>query len=200
MTDSTTFFSNHVAGHMEAIAHAASSAAESMTAAAELITQSLLAEGQILACGNGKTNGLAQYFCSSLLNRYESDRPALPALNIGADATTFAAICKDNKFNETFSRQVRAFGRDTDTLLVLTDEGNKSSIVQAIQAAHDRGMRVIAITGREEADIHSLMHPEDVTIGLPELAPGNAAEVMLVLLNALCGMIETSLFGHMEQD
>lgn len=197
MSDTDDFFANHVAVHMEAIAQAASGASGPLGAAVDLITDSLLAEGQILACGNGKTNALAQFFCSSLLNRYESDRPALPAMNIGADATSFAAICKDNRFNETFSRQVRAFGRDTDTLLILSDEGNKSSMVQAIQAAHDRGMRVITMTGKEESDIHSLLHPEDVEISLPDLPPGNAAEVMLVLLNALCGMIESRLFGEM---
>lgn len=197
MSDSEEFFAHHVAGHMEAVAQSASGASASLAAAVDLITDSLLAEGQVLACGNGKTNALAQFFCSSLLNRYESDRPALPALNIGADATSFAAICKDNRFNETFSRQVRAFGREADTLLILSDEGNKSSMVQAIQAAHDRGMRVIAMTGREETDIRSLLHPEDVEISLPGLSPGNASEVMLVLLNALCGMIETRLFGDM---
>lgn len=195
MSATEEHFNHHVASHMERIGELAPSIAPRIGEAAECIVQSMLNEGQVIACGNGKANALAQYFCSCLLSHYESDRPALPAINIGNDATTFAAICMNNRIQETLSRQIQALGREGDTLLLLTDDGNKSNMVQSIQAAHDRNLRVIAITGRQETDLHSLLHEEDIEIALPDLQPGTAAEMIVLILNVLCAQVEDMLFG-----
>lgn len=196
MTDAQEYITQHIAEHMEAVAQSASRVTPSLEHAAERLVTSLLSDGRILACGNGSTNTLAQYFCTCLLNRYEHDRPALPAINLGGDATTFAAICRDSRFNETFSRQVRALGKEGDVLLALSDDGNKANLIQAIQAAHERQMLVIVMTASEDTDLHSLLHPQDVEITLPGLSHTMAAEVMLVLLNSLCGLVENMLFGN----
>jgi D-sedoheptulose 7-phosphate isomerase len=196
MTEASDYITQHIAEHMEATAQAASRVTPALGHAAEGIVTTLLSDGRVLACGNGTTNTLAQYFCTCLLNRYEHDRPALPAINIGADATTFAAICRDSRFNETFSRQVRALGKEGDVLLVLSDDGNKANLIQAIQAAHERQMLVIVLAAGEDTDLHSLLHSHDVEITLPGLNPTMAAEVMLVLLNSLCGLVEKLLFGN----
>lgn len=196
MTDANDYITQHIADHMEAIAQSASRATPALEEAAERLVTTLLSDGRILACGNGTTNTLTQYFCTCLLNRYEHDRPALPAINLGVDATTFAAICRDSRFNDTFSRQVRALGKEGDALLVLSDDGNKANLIQAIQAAHERQMLVIVIAAGEDDDLHSLMHSQDVEIRLPGLTPPMAAEVMLTLLNCLCGLVENLLFGN----
>ncbi|MFE8072782.1 SIS domain-containing protein [Marinobacteraceae bacterium S3BR75-40.1] len=196
MSNHQDYIAQHVASHMEAIAHAASENGALIEAAGQALVDALLSDGRILACGTGTTNTLAQYFCTCLLNRYEHDRPGLPAINLGSDATTFAALCKDNRFNDTFSRPIRALGKATDVLLLLADDGQKANLIQAIQAAHDRGMRIIAVTREAEQDIHALLHPEDVEIVLPEASTGIISEVMLVTLNTLCGVVEHMLFGH----
>lgn len=196
MTDVNDYINEHIAEHMEAIAQSASRITPMLGQAAERLVTTLLSDGRILACGNGNANTLAQYFCTCLLNRYEHDRPALPAINLGVDATTFAAICRDSRFNETFSRQIRALGKEGDILLVLSDDGNKANLIQAIQAAHERQMLVIVIAASEDSDLHSLLHANDVEITLSELSPATAAEVMLVLLNTLCGLVEKLLFGN----
>lgn len=196
MTEASNYITQHVADHMEATAQAASQVTPALSQAAEALVAALLNDGRILACGNGTANTLAQYFCTCLLNRYEHDRPALPAINIGSDATTFAAICRDSRFNDTFSRQVRALGKEGDVLLILSDDGNKANLIQAILAAHERQMLVMVIAANEDTDLHSLLHSNDIEITLPGQSAPMAAEVMLVLINCLCGLTEKLLFGN----
>lgn len=183
------------ASHMEYTAHAASTTGPAIESAADALVEALLRDGKILACANGSANILTQYFCTALLNRFEQDRPALPAINLGADATTYSAICRDNRFNDTFSRQVRAIGKPGDLLLVVVDDGHKANLIQAIQAAHDRDMNVVVLSAREKSDITSLMHPEDHEIALNDLSPSEAVPLLLVIINALCSLIDSKLFG-----
>lgn len=196
MNESEALFNQHIASHMECVGEAAAAVAPVIRSAAECLVESLLNEGQVLTCGNGKANAFAQYFCSCMLGYHETERPALPAINIGGDATTFSAIAMANRVQEAFSRQIQAIGREGDTLILMTDDGNKSSMVQALQAAHDRHIRVIAITGQQETDIHSLLYDDDIELALPDVSPGRAAELIIIILNALCSQVEAMLFGE----
>lgn len=195
MTDIDNLVNHCFADHMEHTAQAASLTGPAIVEAADALVEALLMDGKIIACANGNANILAQYFCTALLNRYDQDRPALPAINLGADATTYSAICRDNRFNDTFSRQVRAIGRANDLLLVIVDNGHKANLIQAIQAAHDREMRVVVLSAKEKTDITSLLHPEDHEVALQNLEPSQATPLMLVILNALCALIDQKLFG-----
>jgi D-sedoheptulose 7-phosphate isomerase len=195
MSDSDDYVNQAFATHMEHTAEAASALASTISKAADALAGALLMDGKIIACANGNANTLAQYFCTALLNRYDHDRPALPAINLGADATTYSAICRDNRFNDTFSRQVRAIGKPDDLLLVLVDDGHKANLIQAIQTAHDREMKVVVLSAKEKTDITSLLHAEDHEIPLHNLSPNQAAPLMLVIINTLCGLIEQKLFG-----
>ena len=119
MTDTEHQINQWFASHMEHTAQAASTAGPAIEEVANAFVETLLQDGKIVTCANGNANILAQYFCTALLNRFEQDRPALPAINLGADATTYSAICRDNRFNDTFSRQVRAIGKPGDLLFVI---------------------------------------------------------------------------------
>ena len=149
----------------------------------------------ILACANGNANTIAQYFCTALLGRLNQDRPGLPAINLGADATTYSAICRDNRFNETFARQVTAIGKPGDTLVVFVDDGHKANLIQAIQAAHDREIGVILISAKEKTDMSSLLQPQDMEITLNDLDPVAATPIMILIAGALCRLVEQNLFG-----
>ncbi|AHI32734.1 MULTISPECIES: SIS domain-containing protein [Marinobacter] len=195
MTDTEQQINQWFANHMEHTAHAASLTAPAIESAADALVNTLLNDGKIITCANGNANVLTQYFCTALLNRFEHDRPALPAINLGADATTYSAICRDNRFNDTFSRQVRAIGKANDLLLVIVDDGHKANLIQAIQAAHDREMNVVVLSAKEKTDITSLLHPEDHEIALDNLSPTAATPILLVIINALCGLIDEKLFG-----
>ncbi|NWO08425.1 MAG: SIS domain-containing protein [Alteromonadaceae bacterium] len=183
------------ASHMEHTAEAASTVAPAIEEVADACVASLLQDGKIVACANGNANVLAQYLCTALLARLVQERPALPAINLGADATTYSAICRDNRFNDTFSRQVQAIGKPGDLLVVVVDDGHKANLIQAIQAAHDREMRVVVLSAKARSDITSLMHPEDIELALNDLPAPEATPLLMVIINAVCDMIDQKLFG-----
>ena len=183
------------ASHMEHTAEAASTVAPAIEEVADACVASLLQDGKIIACANGNANVLAQYLCTALLARLVQERPALPAINLGADATTYSAICRDNRFNDTFSRQVQAIGKPGDLLVVVVDDGHKANLIQAIQAAHDREMQVVVLSAKARSDITSLMHPEDIELALNDLPAPEATPLLMVIINAVCDMIDQKLFG-----
>lgn len=195
MTDPAQRINQWFASHMEHTAQAASMVGPSIEQVAQAFVDTLLQDGKLITCANGNANVLAQYFCTALLSRFDQDRPALPAINLGADATTYSAICRDNRFNDTFSRQVRAIGKPGDLLFVIVDDGHKANLIQAIQAAHDREMQVAVLSAREKSDITSLLLPEDHEIALHDLSPHEAAPLLMVIINTLCDLIDQKLFG-----
>lgn len=195
MDDTSNLINQLFASHMEHTAEAASTIGPAIEQAADAFVNALLNDGKIVTCANGNANVIAQYFCTALLNRFEQDRPALPAINLGADATTYSAICRDNRFNDTFSRQVKAIGKPGDLLFAIVDDGHKANLIQAIQAAHDREMNVVVLSAREKSDITSLMHSEDHEIALNDLTPTEATPILMVVINALCSLVDEKLFG-----
>ncbi|GHD52178.1 D-sedoheptulose 7-phosphate isomerase [Marinobacter persicus] len=195
MSDNEHSIYQWFASHMEHTAEAASTVAPAIEDVADACVGSLLQDGKIIACANGNANVLTQYLCTALLARLVQERPALPAINLGADATTYSAICRDNRFNDTFSRQVQAIGKPGDLLVVVVDDGHKANLIQAIQAAHDREMRVVVLSAKARSDITSLMHPEDIELALNDLPAPEATPLLMVIINAICDMIDRKLFG-----
>jgi D-sedoheptulose 7-phosphate isomerase len=159
------------------------------------MVQCLLNEGKILTCGNGGSAGDAQHFVSELLNRYERERPALPAMSLCADSLTISSIANDSSYHEVFSKQLRALGQQGDILLALSTSGNCPSVVQAIQAAHDRDIPVIALTGKNGGDMARLLHPEDVEIRVPDNSSPRIQEVHTLVIHCLCDLIDEHLFS-----
>ena len=123
--------------------------APAIAAAAATMTRCLLEDGKVLSCGNGGSAADAQHFSSELLNRFELERPGLPAFALTTDSSTLTSIANDYAFVEIFAKQVRALGQPTDVLLAISTSGNSENIVRAIHAAHERGLRVVALTGRD---------------------------------------------------
>jgi D-sedoheptulose 7-phosphate isomerase len=164
-------------------------------AAGELIVASLLSEGKVLSCGNGGSAGDAQHFSSELLNRFERERPSLPAIALSTDTSTLTSIANDYSYNEVFSKQIRALGREGDILLAVSTSGNSANVLQAIQAAHDRKMKVVALTGRDGGNMASLLTVEDVEIRVPSKSTARIQEVHLLIIHCLCDYIDNALFG-----
>lgn len=168
---------------------------ELITNASELMVQCLLTDRKILTCGNGGSANLAQQFASKMLNRFERERPALPAISLCSDTSTLTSISNDYSYNEIFSKQIRAIGHDGDILLAISSSGNSASIIQAIQAAHDRNMQVIALTGKDGGDCTRLLHHEDIEIRVPSQSTPRVQESHLTIVHALCDLIDRQIFG-----
>src|SRR6266566_3373421 len=105
--------------------------------AATLMTDCLLADGKILACGNGGSASDAQHFSAELVGRFERERPELPAISLAADTSLLTAIANDYAFEQVFAKQVRALGAKGDVLLAISTSGNSPNVVAAITAAHE---------------------------------------------------------------
>lgn len=168
---------------------------DAIIAAGQCMVECLLNGGKILSCGNGGSAGDAQHFSSELLNRFERERPALPAMALTTDASTVTSIANDYSYNEIFSKQIRALGNQGDVLLAISTSGNSANVVQAIQAAHDRGMKVVSLTGRDGGKMASLAAPGDVEVRVPAQSTARIQEVHLLVIHALCDHIDQQLFG-----
>lgn len=167
--------------------------------ASEMMVQCLLSEGKILSCGNGGSAGDAQHFSSEMLNRFERERPALPAVALTTDSSTITSIANDYSYNEIFAKQIRALGQPGDILLAISTSGNSPNIVQAIQAAHDRELLVVAMTGRDGGDMARLLAPTDIEIRVPSQSTARIQEVHLLVIHSLCDLIDRQLFGATEE-
>jgi D-sedoheptulose 7-phosphate isomerase len=168
---------------------------ERIAQAADLIVKSLLSEGKILSCGNGGSAGDSQHFSSELLNRFERERPPLPAIALTTDTSTLTSIANDYSYNEVFSKQVRALGRKGDILLAISTSGNSRNVIEAIKTAHQRGMHVVALTGREGGAMREALQPSDVEVCVPSQITARIQEVHLLVIHCLCDLIDSQLFG-----
>lgn len=160
--------------------------------------QALLDGNKILCCGNGGSAADAQHFAAELLNRFEIERPGLPALAITTDSSTLTSIANDYDYNQIFSKQVRALGQAGDLLLAISTSGNSENIVQAIQAAHEREMKVISMSGRDGGRISGLLRDGDIEIRVPVESTARIQEVHILALHCLCDLIDMQLFGGDE--
>jgi len=164
--------------------------------AAARMAQCLLAEKKILSCGNGGSAGDAQHFSSEMLNRFERERPGLPAVALTTDASTVTSIANDYHFDEIFSKQVRALGQADDVLLAITTSGNSPNVVNAVKAAHAKGMHVVALTGKDGGHMAEHLRNDDVEIRVPASATARIQEVHLLVIHCLCDLIDLQLFGE----
>lgn len=163
--------------------------------AGEVMVQSLLTNRKILCCGNGGSAGDAQHFSAELLNRFEQERPGLPAVALTTDTSTITAIANDYSFNEIFSKQVSALGGAGDILLAISTSGNSGNVIEAIKAAHDREMTVVAMTGKDGGIMAGLLSAQDIEIRVPSQRTARIQEVHLLVIHCLCDFIDTQLFG-----
>ena len=171
---------------------------QSIPAAGRLMADALLDDGKILSCGNGGSAGDAQHFSSELLNRFEMERPGLPAVALTTDTSTLTSIANDYAYEDIFAKQIRALGRQNDVLLAISTSGNSENVCRAIVAAHDRSMRVVALTGRDGGRMAGLLGDGDVEIRVPAARTARIQEVHLLAIHCLCDLIDTTLLGSTE--
>jgi len=169
--------------------------ADPISRAVEIMVKCLLANGKILACGNGGSAADSQHFAGELLNRFERERPGLAAIALTTDTSTLTAIANDYDYEQVFSKQVSALGQAGDVLLGISTSGNSKNVARAIAAAHERDMRVVALTGRGGGEIGKLLAAEDVNICVPHSQTARIQEVHLLTVHCLCDGIDSMLLG-----
>jgi len=178
--------------------NAAELMAPGIAEAVGLMTECLLNNGKILACGNGGSAADAQHFAAELVNRFEMERPPLAAIALTTDSSTLTSIANDYRFEEVFSKQVCALARSGDVLLAISTSGNSPNVVEAIRAAHERETRVVALTGRGGGEIGGMLRDGDVHLCVPADRTARIQEVHLLTLHCLCDGIDCLLLGVEE--
>ena len=167
--------------------------AEPIARAAQTITQCILSGGKVLSCGNGGSAGDAQHFSSEMLNRFEMERPGLAAMALTTDSSTITSIANDYSYDQIFSKQVTALGQHGDILLAISTSGNSVNVNKAIQAAHERDMLVVGLSGKQGGELASLLSPSDVEIRVPSESTARIQEVHLLAIHCLCDLIDHQL-------
>jgi len=185
----------HFADSAKLKTEAASVLGEPIARAALALAQALKAGGKVLACGNGGSAADAQHFAAELVNRFEAERPPLAALALTTDSSNLTAIANDYAWEQVFAKQLRALGRRGDVLLAISTSGNSANVIEALRAAHEIGVRVIALTGKGGGKMAPLLAREDVHICVPHQNTARIQEVHLLVLHCLCDAIDYELFG-----
>ena len=169
-----------------------------IASASELIVQCLLNSNKILCCGNAGSAALAQYFSSLMLNRFESERPSLPAIAIGCNLATTSSIAIDSGFNDIYAKPIKAIGQQNDILLTISSSGNSANILEAIQVAHNRGLKVIALSGNNGGQLSTELNDDDISICIDHQSSTRLLELHLLIIHCLCDIIDRQLFSNEE--
>jgi D-sedoheptulose 7-phosphate isomerase len=193
---------DRILGHFNDSAHAMLSAANVLAPriehAARLMVNCLAQGGKILACGNGGSAADAQHFVVKMVNRFEQERPGLAAVALTADTALLTAIANDHAYDEVFARQIRVLGQPGDLLLAVSARGRSPSVLQAVAAAHARGIAVIALTGHDGGGLLEPLREEDVLLCVPVESPARIQETHVLVIHCLCDAVDSVLLGVEE--
>lgn len=163
--------------------------------AAKLMATALHEHHKIMSCGNGGSAADSQHFSAELLNRFERERAPLAGIALTTDTSTLTSIANDYDYNEVFAKQVRALGQSGDVLLAISTSGNSPNVVRAMEVAHEKGVHIVALTGRDGGKMAPLLKAPDVEICVPAKVTARIQEVHLLTLHCLCDLIDEQLFG-----
>jgi len=174
--------------------------AEVIERGVQLMTTALLEDRKIILCGNGVDAALAQLFTCHLLNRFDEDRPALPAITLGADSASITAVAQSSGITEIFSRQLRALGQAGDVLLCINSSNGTDNLLRAVQTAQERNMGIIVMSNAGDSEIAALLRPEDVELRIEAKQAARIVEIHTMAIHVFCELIDHNLFGIHNRD
>jgi len=189
---------NHFTASIEAKQRTLETMGPRIVQAAEHLAERLRQGGKILACGNGGSAADAQHFAAELVNRFEIERPGLPAIALTTDSSALTSIANDYAFEQIFARQVRALGRRGDVLLAISTSGHSPNVLAAINAARELGMVTVALTGRDGGRMASQLDGESLEIRVAANATARIQEVHILIIHCLCDLVDQRLFGEVR--
>jgi D-sedoheptulose 7-phosphate isomerase len=187
----------HLSVNIEAKIAMADTISVEIAIAGQRLVDCLLNDNKILLCGNGGSGANCLHFSAAMLNHFEVERPPLPAICLANDMPALTAIANEGHYDQIFARQIQAFGQENDVLLALSTTGNSNSILNAVNAAHEKGIDIIALNGRDGGVLANHLGPEDIELRIPGDNAARIRETHLFILHCFCDLIDQSLFGQM---
>ena len=160
------------------------------------LAEALRSGRKALACGNGGSAADSQHFAAEIVGRFERERPGMPAIALTVDTSALTAIANDYDFDRVFSKQVEALGQPGDVLLGISTSGNSKNIVEAMRAAHDKNMVVIALTGRDGGAMAKMLRPTDHHLNVAHPRTMRVQEIHLLVIHCLCEVVDNVIFGE----
>lgn len=191
----TDLIENNASENIQTTKNTIENTKEDISLAAQLMTHSLLSGGKILSCGNGGSAGEAQLFSSKMLNRFKVDRPGLPAIALSTDTSILTSIANDYSYDQIFSRQIAALGQEEDVLLIITTSGNSGNLVSAVETAHERNIKIVALTGKSGGELSARLSEDDVEIRVISDSPIRIHEAHLLIIHCLGDLVDFQLMG-----
>ena len=185
----------HFTDHAETAHQSLNLLGDRIALVANRMSECLINDGKILCCGNGGSATESQHLSSELLNRFERDRPGLPAIPLTADMATITSIANDYCYEEIFAKQIRALGHAQDILVVYTTSGNSKNLFNAVNAAHDRDMTVVLMNGKDGGALAPLLRESDFELRVPSMRTAHVQEMHLLITHCICDLIDHHLFG-----
>ncbi len=182
--------------HLHTVDELMDSLAPVIVDGASRMIAALLADRKILTCGNGGSAADAQHFSSELLNRFEKERPGLPAIALTTDSSTITSIANDYNYDDIYAKQVRALGQPGDVLLAISTSGNSANVIRAVVAAQERDMIVVALNGRDGGELSTLLAGDDVDICVRGPSTARIQETHILAIHCLCDLIDHQLLGQ----
>ena len=167
-----------------------------IAAAGTALAEALRAGRKALACGNGGSAADAQHFAAELVGRFERERPGMPAIALTTDTSALTAIANDYDFDRVFSKQVEALGAKGDVLLAISTSGNSKNVVEAVKAAHAKGLVVIALTGRDGGALGKMLRPGDFHLNVEHPRTMRIQEMHLTVVHCLCEVVDNAIYGE----
>ena len=155
-----------------------------------IMARSMAARGTLLVCGNGGSAADAQHIAAELTGRFFRDRKPLPALALHGNTSSLTAIANDYGYDQVFAREVGAHGREGDVLLAVSTSGNSANILSAIEAAREKGMVVIGLTGESGGKMRDLC---DVCLCVPSTSTPRIQECHILIGHTICELLEQIL-------
>ncbi|AGH80670.1 DnaA initiator-associating factor for replication initiation [Psychromonas sp. CNPT3] len=188
----------HFAESIQTKIVAAEALPEAIEKAARALSEALLRGNKILVCGNGGAAALAQIFVAHLLNKYETDRPALPAIAITADSVLISAISTDSHFDEIYAKQLSAIAQSGDILLAISHGGNSRNMIRAVETALSKSIQLVVLNGVDGGELAGLLGSDDIEIRAPSDKGSRIEEIHLLVINCLSDLIDQQLFLKVE--
>ena len=160
------------------------------------LAEALKAGRKALACGNGGSAADSQHFAAEIVGRFERERPGMPAIALTVDTSAITAIANDYDWNSVFAKQVSALGQPGDVLLGISTSGNSKNVIEAIRAAHEKNMVVIALTGRDGGAMAKMLRPTDHHLNVAHPRTMRVQEIHLLAIHCLCEVVDNVIFGE----
>lgn len=160
---------------------------------AETIAAALKNGNKMLICGNGGSCSDSQHFAGEIVGRFQMERPGLPAIALTADSAVMTCLGNDYGYEMAFARQVQALGNKGDVFIGISTSGNSANVVKAAEAAKEKGLTVIVLTGTNDAKLHKIC---DLAFRSPSAVTAAIQEMHITAIHIICGIVENIVFGE----